>query len=301
MESSLRNRLTLGPILGAAVIGILFLDHYIERWTTSTQLPNGLRGVGITVMLMLIVPLAVRELAILFAAKHAKPYRVITSFGCGLLLLHAFLMQFPFFEKYSTPSLALIIVGGMLTAAYQRALLKKSEDAIVVMAGTVLATLYLGGLCWFLIALRVLTEDTIFGSKFVGSTAHVVMILIVVKFTDIGAYFTGRALGKHKLIPWLSPGKTWEGLFGGLVLAGIAGAACAPFIVHLGPTVGAIFGVLIGGVGQLGDLLESMMKRDAAVKDSGKLLPGFGGVMDVIDSPLLAAPFAYVLFALFTR
>ncbi len=301
MESSLRNRLTLGPILGAAVIGILVLDYYVEVWTRSDQLPNGLRGAGITVLLMLIVPLAVRELAVLFAAKHAKPYRVITTMGCGLLLLHAFMMQFPFFDRYSTPSLALIVVGGMLTAAYQRALLKKSEDAIVVMAGTVLATLYLGGLCWFLVALRVLNGDSIFGSNFVGSTAHVVMILIVVKFTDIGAYFAGRAFGKRKLIPWLSPGKTWEGLAGGLLLAGIMGAACAPFVVNLGPTVGAIFGVLIGGVGQLGDLLESMMKRDAAVKDSGKLLPGFGGVMDVIDSPLLAAPFAYVLFALFTR
>jgi phosphatidate cytidylyltransferase len=131
------------------------------------------------------------------------------------------------------------------------------------------------------------------------------MILLCVKFTDIGAYFGGRALGRHKLIPWLSPGKTWEGLFFGLLTAAAVGAAFSFFIgterenFHLPWWKGAIFGAVIGGIGQLGDLLESMMKRDADVKDSGSMIPGFGGVLDVIDSPLLAAPFAYLLFSLF--
>src|SRR5690606_1999050 len=115
----------------------------------------------------------------------------------------------------------------------------------------------------------------------------------------IGAYFGGRRFGKHKLIYWLSPGKTWEGFICGVLTAGVVGAACAPFIVYNFPWwKGVIFGILIGGIGQLGDLLESLMKRDADVKDSGSLIPGFGGVLDVIDSPLLAAPFAYLLFSL---
>jgi len=125
-----------------------------------------------------------------------------------------------------------------------------------------------------------------------------------VKFTDIGAFFGGKALGRRKLIPWLSPGKTWEGLFFGLLTAAAVGAAMSPAI---GPRTGyilpwwkgAIFGAILGGIGQLGDLLESLMKRDAEVKDSGSLVPGFGGVLDIIDSPLLAAPFAYLLFSLF--
>ena len=115
--------------------------------------------------------------------------------------------------------------------------------------------------------------------------------------------FGGRRFGKHKLIPWLSPGKTWEGLVCGMFTAGLVGAAIArwinPPVYPLPWWKGFIFGVVIGGIGQLGDLLESLMKRDADVKDSGKLVPGFGGVLDIIDSPLLAAPFAYLMFSLF--
>lgn len=129
------------------------------------------------------------------------------------------------------------------------------------------------------------------------------MILLVVKFTDIGAYFGGRSLGKRKLIPWLSPGKTWEGLACGLATAAIVGLICALVWRHALSTLkwdkALLFGVIIGGVGQLGDLLESLFKRDAEVKDSGNFIPGFGGLLDVIDSPLLAAPAAYLLFSLF--
>ena len=82
-----------------------------------------------------------------------------------------------------------------------------ARAALVLMAGTVLATMYLGGLAWFLMALRVKHSEHV-----EGTTLVLLMILLVVKSTDIGAYFGGRALGRHKLIPWLSPGKTWEGL-----------------------------------------------------------------------------------------
>jgi phosphatidate cytidylyltransferase len=183
-----------------------------------------------------------------------------------------------------------------LTRAWDR----ETQGAIQRMAGTVLATMYLGGLGWFLVALRV--KHSTHSEKFNGSTMIVVMILLCVKSTDIGAYFGGRALGRRKLIPWLSPGKTWEGLFFGLLTAGCVGAICAHFInppaFSLPWWKGALFGIVIGGIGQLGDLLESLMKRDAEVKDSGQLVPGFGGILDIIDSPLLAAPFAYLLFSL---
>ncbi len=302
METALRNRLTYGPIMLIGLFGLLWLDHAIQQWTLPRVVvgghPMGIGGVGLLVLLLGILPLATYELAQLFAAEKVRPYRTIASVGSALLILHAFGTQFEAFRPYATSSLAFIIVFVMLLAALLRALDKQTDEAIHHMAGTVLATLYLGGLAWFLMALRVKTAVTPDGViKFHGTTMTVLMILLVVKFTDIGAFFGGKALGRHKLIFWLSPGKTWEGLVCGVLTAGVVGMICAPLIINLGPYKAFAFGVIIGGIGQVGDLLESMMKRDAEVKDSGKLIPGFGGVLDVIDSPLLAAPFAYLVFS----
>jgi phosphatidate cytidylyltransferase len=302
MERALRNRLTFGPIMLAGLFLLLWVDHRAQSWTVGAYEyrgeKRGLAGLGVVALLLIAMPGAVAELANLFAAERVRPYRVIAAAGSAALIFHAFATQFPQFQPIAASSLAFIIVFVMLMAALRRALDRQSQDAIVHMAGTVLATLYLGGLAWFLVALRVKGSPRVR-----GSTVLVLMILLCVKFTDIGAFFGGRAFGKRKLIPWLSPGKTWEGLFFGLLTAAGVGAICAVFIdarrgYELPWWKGAIFGAVIGGVGQLGDLLESMMKRDAEVKDSGTSLPGFGGILDVTDSPLLAAPFAYLLFSL---
>jgi phosphatidate cytidylyltransferase len=304
MEQALRNRLTYGPLMLGAVFGLLFLDHWIEGATAGrvrdAGRTYGIGGVGLLVMLLIILPPAIRELATLFAAERVRPYRFIAAIGAGSMAVHAFLTQFDWFQPVAASALAFIIVFVMLFAALRRAWVRQTQEAIHHMAGTVLAMLYLGGLGWFLMAIRVKHAVRPDGHvRFQGSTGVILMILLVVKFTDIGAYFGGKALGRHKLIPWLSPGKTWEGLFFGVLTAGLVGAACAARIQNLLWWHGLIFGIVIGGIGQLGDLLESLMKRDAEVKDSGKLIPGFGGILDVIDSPLLAAPFAYLMFSLF--
>lgn len=288
MDRNLRNRLTFGPLLLGVLLGVLWLDWWIES-------RYEVKGAGLLGLLIITLPLANLELARLFAAEHVQPYRFISGIFGGLIVLHAFATQFEAFEPIAASALALLIAAVPLTAALRKAAGRTTEDAILKMAGTLLATMYLGGLAWFLMALRVKEGEQ---SGFNGTTMHVVMILLSVKFTDIGAYFTGKAIGRRKLIFWLSPGKTWEGLMGGVITAAIVGAACAPFLTDLDWWKGAIFGAVIGAVGQAGDLLESLMKRDAQVKDSGSLVPGFGGVLDVIDSPLVAAPVAYLLFGL---
>lgn len=306
MEQALKNRLTYGPLMLAGLFGLLWLDHAIETWTHGwlgklAPQERGVGGVGILALLFIILPMAVWELARLFSAENVRPYRWLTGIGSGLLVIHAFCTQFPKFQPIAASTLAFILVMVMIAVAVTHAVNKQSEQAIVHMAGTVLAMLYLGGLAWFIIALRVKHSQYPAPEGFHGSTMTILMMLLVVKFTDIGAYFGGRALGRHKLIPWLSPGKTWEGLICGVLTAGVVGAVCAAWILNLHWYRALAFGVVIGAVGQAGDLFESMMKRDADVKDSGKMIPGFGGILDVIDSPLLAAPFAYVVFSLFAR
>jgi len=308
MTDALRNRLTFGPMMLAGLFGLLWLDWKIEQatpgWVPADPMRNtaahGVCGAGVFILLMLILPIATVELARLFSAKHMQPYKFLASLGSGSLVLHAFLTQFPWFKSIAASTLVFIIICPMIIAAVRRAWQRISQEAITHMAGTVLAMLYLGGLGWFLLALRVKHSPD--PHHFQGSTAAVVMILLVVKFTDIGAFFGGKALGRRKLIPWLSPGKTWEGLFCGLATAGLIGLGCYKLwpstLGTIDPIKAIIFGIVIGGVGQAGDLMESLMKRDAEVKDSGHLIPGFGGLLDVIDSPLLAAPAAYLLFSL---
>jgi phosphatidate cytidylyltransferase len=335
LDASLRNRLTFGPIMLAALLGLLWADHYVQvktqadqkveekdervgwsRWRYEYEIRGekvpdvkpakppkiyyGVAGVGLLILLLIILPLATEEVARLFTAENVRPYRFISAAGSGALVIHAFMTQFPTFQPVAASSLAFVVVFVMLFAALRRAWEKETQGAIVRMAGTVLSTMYLGGLGWFLMALRV--KHSFSSSGVQGTTMIVVMILLVVKFTDIGAFFGGKTLGRHKLIPWLSPGKTWEGLACGMLTAGGVGAVIArwinPPVYPLPWWKGFIFGMVLGGIGQLGDLLESMMKRDAEVKDSGKLVPGFGGILDIIDSPLLAAPFAYLMFSL---
>jgi phosphatidate cytidylyltransferase len=307
MQESLRNRLTYGPMMLAGLLLLLWLDNRIEVWTRGwvdapPHGPYGVAGVGVFLLLMIILPIATTEVGTLFTAERVRPYRMLAAIGSGSLVLHAFFTQFRWFQNISASVMAFIIVFVMILAALRRASGKQTQEAITHMAGTVLAMLYLGGLGWFLLALRVKhSMDESHG--FQGSTQAVVMILLVVKFTDIGAFFGGKSLGKHKLIPWLSPGKTWEGLICGVITAAIVGWACKQTFGEplntLGHGKAFLFGGVLGAIGQAGDLLESLMKRDAEVKDSGSLVPGFGGMLDIIDSPLLAAPFAYLMFSLF--
>lgn len=136
--------------------------------------------------------------------------------------------------------------------------------------------------------------------------AFVLSLLLVVWLADIGAYFAGKALGRHKLAPSISPGKTWEGAVGGwlavtaVALAVMASHAFAPTLVSaLGERIGAVRTLLVLTVlvafSIVGDLFESMLKRQAGVKDSSALLPGHGGVLDRIDALLPVLPLAMLL------
>ena len=128
---------------------------------------------------------------------------------------------------------------------------------------------------------------------------RVLCILAMVVLSDTGGYAAGVFLGKHPMAPSISPKKSWEGLAGSLVATGVGGAFLVHYLLHQPYWQGTIIGVAVSAAAVLGDLAESMLKRDLGIKDMSNLLPGHGGVMDRLDSVVFAAPTAFVLLAVF--
>jgi len=135
----------------------------------------------------------------------------------------------------------------------------------------------------------------------------VMYLVVVTKFTDIGAYLVGSSIGRHKMIPRISPKKTWEGTVGGLLFA-VGGSFLCLWVMPDklkadGMTVPhvVVLGLLLGSAAVIGDLAESLVKREAGVKDSSTILPGHGGCLDMVDSLLFTAPLLYVYMRLVLR
>jgi len=146
---------------------------------------------------------------------------------------------------------------------------------------------YIGGLMSYFVRLRALPDGL----------AWVALALLTTWASDTGAYLLGRAIGRHRLCPQLSPGKTCEGLggglIGGLLAGGVIGALAGHWSGAIGWSNGLAVGALVAIVAPIGDLIVSMMKREVGVKDSGNLIPGHGGVLDRTDSLMTVAPVVY--------
>jgi phosphatidate cytidylyltransferase len=132
----------------------------------------------------------------------------------------------------------------------------------------------------------------------INGPLYVFYFIVVTKFSDVGAYVVGSLIGRHKMIPRVSPGKTWEGLAGAVIVSAGASLLFAHLarekLAGMNLTHAAILGVLLSLTAVLGDLIESLFKREAGVKDSGRYLPGIGGILDLLDSLLFNAPLMYL-------
>jgi len=185
---------------------------------------------------------------------------------------------------------------------------KNNDRPIVTIACTLLGIWYVAFLINYFTRLGFAWHD---GKVMhaVGPTGRMMVLYLVgvVKISDVGAYFSGRFLGRHKLYPRLSPKKTWEGLAGGVLSSLVMSLLFYHFaggrlgILHLELADAVILGLLLPVVGVLGDLFESLLKRSSGVKDSGSLIPGMGGVLDVLDSLLFGAPVLYAYAVLFMK
>lgn len=198
------------------------------------------------------------------------------------------------FETLAWPFLTFVAVL-MVSFVVQSVQFEKPGHTMAKISGTVLVVAYVGVLASFMIQLRW------FSGRLQGILSLVYLVASA-KGADTGAYTLGRLAGRHKLWPALSPFKTIEGAVGGLlfsVAAALIVTAIARFLLNA-PTLSwplaTVYGLVVGAVAQLGDLMESMIKRDCERKDASDVVPGFGGVLDVIDSLIFAGPVAYAFW-----
>ena len=266
--------------------GAVIFDGWMDGSLTRTLEDNA--AVQGTIFCILIAILAIPanlELAQLASNKNLKVFAPISIIASILLAESKYIAQFNIVpqEHY----LSFVLVFTFLAIVLFQYLSIGLNNVITNCGATCFTIFYLGLLSYFAVAIRVE-----FGLW------HLFTYIFVVKCTDIGAYTVGSICGKHKFSPKISPGKTWEGMIGGLVFALIVAIGFSAGFGIMNWMMAIIFGICLAFIGQLGDLMESMMKRDAQQKDSAKKIPGFGGVLDVIDSPLAAAPFAYLFFIL---
>lgn len=161
---------------------------------------------------------------------------------------------------------------------------------------TITGIVYIGMFGSILTAIsRRIGLDSVFPSQR-DAGLFIISILATIWICDSAAYFVGRAIGRHKMSKFVSPNKSWEGAVAGFVFA-VAAAAAARYIAlpHLDIRIAIGMGVIVGTVGQAGDFVESLFKRDAGAKDSSSLIPGHGGVFDRFDSLLFSAPIIYLM------
>jgi len=227
-------------------------------------------------------------------AKAGFPTQPALGFVAALLVVACFVLE------RSEWIVAVIVALTMASMALAIAKPDQIKKSLVTVAVTISGVVYVAVLAGCLVGVRMMPDMLTTPLTPRLSSKLLLMFFAMVVLADTGAYYTGRLIGRHKLAPRVSPGKTIEGAVGGLVAAIAAGPLSRLLFFHEIPLVHAlVLGALIGVLGPIGDLAESMLKRGAGVKDSGTLLPGHGGVLDRVDSILFCAPLLYYYSRLF--
>ncbi len=267
-------------------------------------------------MVAVLETVALLELYRLAEVKGAKPLAIEGAIA-GIIITLAFEMDrilglAPFggiaqtIRQYipSQAHLIVIVLVFFVWWVLLRELFRKNGSALVNLTATVFGVLYIPLFFGTLIGIRELFDAEIPAIRFFGYNSStieqwggmtLVSIFAVIWVCDSAAYFGGRAMGRHKLFERVSPKKTWEGAICGLAGAVIA-AIAAKYLVLQYLTLGEslMMGMIVGVVGQIGDLVESLLKRDVGVKDSSSIIPGHGGVLDRFDSLLFVSPVLYL-------
>ena len=190
----------------------------------------------------------------------------------------------------------LAVMGGLI-CQLRRPI--EGKNTVVEVAVTTLGFIFVGVMFSFMARLLFVPDL----DQAVPGAWLVIWLVAVTKFTDMGAYATGSVIGKHKMIPHISPGKTWEGIAGGVVFALLIGCGLFALMPESLAVLGSwtsvvIICLIVSALAVVGDLAESVLKRSIGVKDSGHTLPGIGGILDLIDSLCFTAPALYFMLKL---
>ena len=229
----------------------------------------------------------------------------ITAMICGAIMLGG---SFYYFAKMGPArsydfEVAVLLFFLLTVFARQMFARLRQDEPLQTMAYTLFGLLYVLWLYNFITKIIYVVPRSSAGA--VTGQFYVLYLIAVTKFSDMGAYLLGSAIGRHQMIPHISPQKTWEGFFGALVLSLCASLALYKLMPgHLSVlnwTHATILGLLLGFAAVVGDLAESIIKRSTGVKDSGNFLPGIGGALDLVDSLLFTAPLLFFYMRLVIR
>lgn len=318
------QRVLYGTLFLVVLVTLCMLDARIAAKAVETPTPIGRllqHGSVVPLTFLVIFVVGAVELNHLFRLRSARPYPVFACVMVGLLLMSPWLSSAGLLGSsaahveglYWQMIWMIVSIGGVGAVSILR---QNPDGALRDGAATLTIISYLGFLGSFGLQIRCGHD-----MPHLSGAWLLCLVVLVTKASDIGAYLVGSTLGRHKLLPAVSPSKSVEGTIGGLFasagtsvflvlgciylfspgldsggpLGEMPGLQAAALSLRSSSTaktviISAIFGFLLSLVGQLGDLIESSFKRDACVKDSGKIIPRFGGILDLVDSPVLAMP-----------
>jgi phosphatidate cytidylyltransferase len=281
----------MGALLIGLVVGVLMLDQRFAPWFPCL------------LSLLLVLSWASTWELLQLLPPEIKPFPRLCYLAVTALVLANWApllasLIAPVETAAASPWQAIgFVYGAIVLAAFlsEMAHFRVPGHSLQRIALTLFIAAYIGFLSYFFAQLRWAGGGTTSRDKAAVETLSLALAIFVPKMCDTGAYFTGRLLGRHPMAPVLSPKKTWEGAAGGLTAAVLTTAAINAFgPVLTGGLLSVIaFGLTVGAAGMLGDLAESLIKRDCRRKDASQAMPGFGGVLDVVDAILFAAPVAY--------
>lgn len=263
----------------------------VVLWALFSSWRDGADWV-LLVLILVLVGKGLWEFYALVRAAQCPHYPVLgTSLGVMLVAVVFFLSSGRVKSTGAVSDWEAAMLGLMAVGICTRRFFSRgNESTLRSIAATLLGMVYVAFL--FNFVLKVFFDPRIQGAWFV------LFFVLVTKFSDAGAYAVGSLIGRHHMIPRISPGKTWEGTAGGIVVA--TGLGLALILVSggrldpLGWGHAVILGMLLSTAAVVGDLVESLLKREAGIKDSGRWFPGIGGVLDLLDSLLFNAPLMYL-------